>query len=335
MKRAELGRRIKNYLFLNNGIALPGIGGFRISHIDQFLSNNESIIHPPFSKLRFYTENINSGIGTFKKYVYDKEVESMMEKHFQSAINDVLNFGEAELDGIGFLKKNENGEFYLITNDLLDYENHYLPVIDVSNIADIDRHVEADGLYKGVGRDKPNDSSILSESIVEPENQAVGKKKQERSFLQPILAISGVILALFMLFLLRTCWSDFKSGNGIEKDIIMSVPTDDATYFPEIKTEEESVTRSFKETEISDSNKNLVDESSEDHSSCLIVLGSFTNISNAESLEMRMIKEGYNTVINKSDSFYRVAIDTKCDQDHIEQELAFIRSKYEPKAWVM
>ena len=300
----DIGNRIKNYLYLNKEIVLPGFGIFKLEHINQFLSPNEAIIHPPQQKVRFSSFNKNDRTNSkFKNYYLNKVSLKLVKKEIQAAVNNLLNFGNGRIEGLGKLYVSEKKEISFISENLIDSEIKYLPVIDVLS-------------FKGKAKiaTEPTQSidsiSYQQEGFQSrPLSRGTGntvKRYSRNNYFNPSYAsliTASIIVAAILIFAISKC--DFDGfGNNNEKVLEGNV-----LY--------------------SSSNAVATEDEKSEGETFQIVIGSFSNPENAQNI-LRLWEKKYNIQISESGSLHRVIISTQK-----ESELNEIRELVNPDAWIL
>ena len=329
MISTEAAKRIKNYLYLNNRIDLPGIGNFKVYHIDQFLSNNETIIHPPFVKIKFNESVTNEKCNDkLSKYYFDKDIESNLVEHFQDVINDLLNFGSSDIAGLGIVKRIDDSKVIFIPHDVHDVANKYLPIIDTLSFQGHSKVASNEVLKDFSTQSKlpinnPGFSStaINKNSTTVENNGSKDKVKHisssARFNIWKILASLTFLLVCF--FIVRQCLFNKTSfQNGGVDEMLMSIPAVTPSRDVQIDNEDYLMTKTVSSEE-----------------SCIIILGTFNNIDNVRRLEDQIIKDGYKTVTSKHYSMTRVGIEFSCDNVDRKDLLNRIKSQYNKGAWYL
>ena len=133
MLNPEISHKVRNYLFRNKELHIPGLGTLKSESVNQYLSLNETIIHPPFQKVRFWESRIGQKRNSlFKDYYLNKKLNKILKSKFKAVVNEVLNFGYAEINGIGRFSRDNNGTLTYSADKLFNADIKYLPIIDVS-----------------------------------------------------------------------------------------------------------------------------------------------------------------------------------------------------------
>lgn len=331
---ADIGKRIKDYLYQNKEMNLPGMGIFRVYHIDQYLSNNDSIIHPPVVKVRFsQSQKAESTDEALTKYYYDQNVENQLESHFQHLINDVLNFGEAKIKGLGAIKRMKSGEIVFAPGDLLDVDSEYLPIIDTAAFQFAARPVHKDPkgrFQKPEARSRNMSASTFSPHF--PKTKAENNTTQRAGLIG--FSILGLILLLGAFLLCKHCMNENEISDQQGSEVIMSAPEkqlaqgiveDELDYSKGMDFEGQGEKTNALRDDLASSGKQ----------SCTIVVGSFRNQNNAQRLWNKLQSDGFNAVMLPYSNLTRVAVQFECNRRDLKNHLNEIQSNYEVNAWFL
>jgi len=137
--KSKFSEIVSKYLFTYGSVAVPGIGTFAISDSSSGFKLENDILIPP-TKMVGFSEEIVDGDGLVKylktNHGYSrKDADKKISEYSKKFLNDLLNYGVANIPGIGQLSKYANGEIvfepakeYLITS------NYMLPEIKLTPI---------------------------------------------------------------------------------------------------------------------------------------------------------------------------------------------------------
>lgn len=135
--KSKFSEIVSKYLFSYGSVAVPGIGTFSISDSSSGFKLENDVITPPTKMIEF-SETISEE-GGLVKYLKNnhgyskKDAEKKISEYSKKFLNDLLNYGVANIPGIGQLSKYANGEIvfdpakeYLITS------NYMLPALQLT-----------------------------------------------------------------------------------------------------------------------------------------------------------------------------------------------------------
>ncbi|MDG2449173.1 MAG: SPOR domain-containing protein [Saprospiraceae bacterium] len=312
MLTSEFGNKIKNFIFLNKEIPLPGLGVFKLHHINQFLSPNESIIHPPQQKIRFESSSTGSIRNSkFKNYYINKVTLKELEFQFQDTINNLLNFGKDEVKGLGKLSLDDEGSVHFISENLIDAQNKYLPIIDTLTfpMAKVNEKPLSKRIIPkiNVKQDekliyfRPNVNARETKTLNAQTNYSPSKSSK---FVLWATLASALFLIIFLV--IKKC--DFNKEINATNEVLESrLGT---------VTEDQKITTTL-------TNELITNKVS-------IVVGSFLEKRNAQKL-ISDLNQSLSLTIIKNEDYYRVVVIEENDPQVLEK----IRSSINPEAWVL
>lgn len=139
--KSNLSDIVSKYLFSYGQVSIPGIGTFSISDSSSGFKLENDVLTPP-TRMVDFSEDIADQDGLVKYLKNNhghsrKEAEKAIADYSKRFLNDLLNYGVANIPGIGRLSKYASGEIvfdpakeYLITS------NYMLPEIKLTPIDD-------------------------------------------------------------------------------------------------------------------------------------------------------------------------------------------------------
>ncbi|HEX5626039.1 MAG TPA: hypothetical protein VFX48_08485 [Saprospiraceae bacterium] len=305
---------------------LPGIGLFTAEKQASFVDHINHKIHPGRIELQFLPGG--------KKDV-DKMLDQLVEEtgYERQRLNDHLNAlvhfireglqktGSFEFKPFGSFIKTEKGlQWKSGTTNLHQdfYGREALPIQPVVR------------------------SYIKPETVSAPIRLPnTAKKNTELKALMFASAILGI------LALLLFCWPDSctrkpSSGStGVQRPDSAIMNTPDTTSpgmkgFVDTMTYQPSATTDSLQREV------VVDSTNIDSLNqaikfkpCVIIVGSFIKISNANRMEKRIIADGYKPFRERYGSFNRTGITFNCFTHDLQQMLEQLKKDYHPDAWVL
>jgi len=137
--KSNLSDIVSKYLFSYGNVSIPGIGTFSITDSSSGFKLENDILTPP-TRMVDFSEDVTDEDGLVKYLKNDrgcsrKEAEKAISDYSKGFLNDLLNYGVANISGIGRLSKYASGEIvfdpakeYLITS------NYMLPEINLTPI---------------------------------------------------------------------------------------------------------------------------------------------------------------------------------------------------------
>lgn len=146
--KSKFSEIVSKYLFSYGSVAVPGIGTFSISDSSSGFKLEGDVLTPPTRMIDF-SEHIGEEDDGLVKYLKTnhgygrKDAEKKISDYSKKFLNDLLNYGVANIPGIGQLSKYANGEIvfdpakeYLITS------NYMLPELTLTPLGSSPKVVE-------------------------------------------------------------------------------------------------------------------------------------------------------------------------------------------------
>ncbi len=326
---------IKELLATNQGVILPGLGGFISEYESAAFDVNENKFLPPSKKISFkpefsYQDSLLLDY-IYKKEKIDKEKAKKLIDDFIKEVKQNLKKGEKiEFPEIGTLTQNAKGQILFIQNK------------------------ESNLLTDSFGLTSVN----AKKSIIEPTR--IKPAKQKRSYKKLLIIGSSVII---FLILIAAGWF---FTNGYKDFSIFS--SSDSNYVT-VQTEEnrlkEITERNLDSIAKADSIKALIvhsidnntdkkdalyyqepknparptgkEETKQKYSEFHIIAGSFKKMENAEKFANELRKKGYKPkIINSGQNLIRIAIYTYSSETEALTKLYNLRETSEIKSvWIL
>lgn len=291
---------IKDLLVKNQGVILPGFGGFVSEYEPASFDVNENKFLPPSKKILFnrefsYQDDLLSDYISNEEKITKEEAKKRLND-FITEVQQILKKGDKiEFPEIGTLSQNTKGQ--IIFNQNKD-----------SNLL-----TDSFGL-----------SSIKTKkSIVEPAQ--INSYKSKKSYKKPIIISSFIIICLLFIF---SAW--FFTDGFKNVKILNSSNNSIAAVQTEENRLKEITERNLDSIAKADSIKALIVHSIDDntdkkdalyyqepkkedpkpqYSEFHIIAGSFKNIENAEKFANELREKGFNPeILNSGENLIRIAI---------------------------
>ncbi|NOQ25335.1 MAG: hypothetical protein GQ564_08225 [Bacteroidales bacterium] len=321
---------IKELLFTNQGVVIPGLGGFVSEYESAAFDVNENSFIPPSKKITFnpkysYHDNLLIEFISEKENI-DKEKSIKNLEDFVKDIKTRLIKGEKiDFPEIGSLSQNVNEEI-LFEQDT------------TSNLLS-----DSFGL-----------TSVKTKLIVNPQNnvaKAVKPVKQKKSYKKLIFISSSAIVFLCLLTLswfLTEGYTDFSLISSNEKpnpessnNIIINTPEKNLDSIAQADSVKALINQSIDEN--TDKKDALFYTEPEKeapkpkYSEFHIIAGSFKKIENAEVFSSKLRDKGYEPVIIRSgENLIRIAIFSYTDETEALTKLYSLRESSNIKSvWIL
>ncbi len=146
--KINLSDIVSKYLFTYGSVCIPGIGTFTISDSSAGFKLENDVLTPPTKMVEFLEEMKDE--DSLVKYLKNnhgqsrKEAEKKISDYSKKFLNDLLNYGVADIPGIGKLSKYASGEIvfdpakeYLITANYMLPELKLTPIDNTGVVKDL------------------------------------------------------------------------------------------------------------------------------------------------------------------------------------------------------
>lgn len=321
---------IKELLFTNQGVVIPGLGGFVSEYEPAAFDVNENSFIPPSKKITFnpkysYHDNLLTEFISEKENI-DKEKSMQNLEDFVKDVKTRLVKGEKiDFPEIGSLSQN-------IKEEIL-----------------FEQDTKSNLLSDSFGL-----TSVKTKPIVNPQNnvaKAVKPIKQKKSYKKLILISSSAIVFLCLVtlsWLLTEGFTDFSLISSNEKpnpepsnNIIINTPEKNLDSIAQADSVKALINQSIDEN--TDKKDALFYTEPEKeapkpkYSEFHIIAGSFKKIENAEVFSSKLRDKGYEPVIIRSgENLIRIAIFSYTDETEALTKLYSLRESSDIKSfWIL
>lgn len=321
---------IKELLFTNQGVVIPGLGGFVSEYEPAAFDVNENSFIPPSKKITFnpkysYHDNLLTEFISEKENI-DKEKSMQNLEDFVKDVKTRLIKGEKiDFPEIGSLSQN-------IKEEIL-----------------FEQDTKSNLLSDSFGL-----TSVKTKPIVNPQNnvaKAVKPIKQKKSYKKLILISSSAIVFLCLVtlsWLLTEGFTDFSLISSNEKpnpepsnNIIINTPEKNLDSIAQNDSVKALINQSIDEN--TDKKDALFYTEPEKeapkpkYSEFHIIAGSFKKIENAEVFSSKLRDKGYEPVIIRSgENLIRIAIFSYTDETEALTKLYSLRESSDIKSfWIL
>ncbi|MBU8893577.1 MAG: SPOR domain-containing protein [Bacteroidales bacterium] len=319
---------IKELLFTNQGVVVPGLGGFVSEYEPAAFDVNENKFLPPSKKILFnpdysYHDNLLTDFISKRENIDEENSEKLLEK-FVGEIKSKLKKGEKiEFPEIGTLSQTNKGVILF------------------------EQNTESNLLSNSYGL-----KSVKTKQIIHQQSAIKTAKpvKQQKSYKKLILIGSSAIV---FLFLIAASWyftdrftdfsilsfknTEFQAAENSLKDIteknLDSIADADSLKALIVNSIDDN-------TDIKDAlfyEEPVKEDPKPKYSSFHIVAGSFRKMENAEKFSSELKNKGYNPEIIKSDEdLIRIAIFSYNNETEALKKLYRLRETSEIKSvWIL
>jgi hypothetical protein len=321
---------IKELLFTNQGVVIPGLGGFVSEYEPAAFDVNENSFIPPSKKITFnpkysYHDNLLTEFISEKENI-DKEKSMQNLEDFVKDIKTRLIKGEKiDFPEIGSLSQNVKEEILF------------------------EQDTKSNLLSDSFGL-----TSVKTKPIVNPQNnvvKAVLPVKQKKSYKKLILISSSAIVFLCLISLswfLTEGYTDLSLISSNEKhnpepsnNIIINTPEKNLDSIAQADSIKALINQSIDETTDKKDALFYTEPKKEDptpkYSEFHIIAGSFKKIENAEIFSSELKDKGYEpAIIRSGENLIRIAIFSYTDETEALTKLYSLREASDIKSvWIL
>ena len=320
---------IKELLFANQGVIIPGLGGFVSEYEPAAFDVNENKFLPPSKKITFkseysYPDNLLIEFIS-KKENLDKEKSKELLDDFVKDVKHKLQKGEKiDFPEIGILSETTKDKILFTQNK------------------------ESNLLTNSFGLQSIKTKPITKQQTPITKTPPVKKKK---SYKKIIVISSSVIVFLCLIALswvLTEGYTDFSLISFNEKTIL-ETPEKTIINTPEKNLDSIAKADSIKALIVQSIDDNTdkkdalfyqeseIEQAKPKYSEFHIIAGSFKKMENAEKFSDELKNKGYDPeIIQSGENIFRIAIYTYTDETTALKELYRLRKKSDIKSvWIL
>jgi nucleoid DNA-binding protein len=345
----NLSSDIKDLILLNEGLILPGLGGFVTKYHPAEIRRNSNVFDPPSMEIKFDSRMItDNGLLVSrvakKNKISEEEARSVVIDYVESLKRDLQEKDTASIDEVGILVKDSSGNltFKALTGQNYRIQSFGLPEVEVPPFA------------------KPPE--IPRRTLPPPVFQPVSKKRIRIPLAAVIVALvllgAGVVYftGLFDRYLkplfVRAEPVVMLSEDNADKIVFgQQVTADEDTLATEVNQQLTVISSKEKALRYEEPKKTEpvqpetsveitetpvilapVNQSGEFH----IIAGSFLIPGNADRQKNALEKKGYTPqIIRKNDDFFYVALQAFDSKETAMAEMRKLRQELDLPLWVM
>jgi hypothetical protein len=316
-----------------NWIEIPGIGVFNGTKSSAHLNHIEKKIYPGRLLIEFDSANTFRTETMIQNIVaetgYDQD---LLEEHLAALCQSISES----------LKKNNSYEF-IPFGSISDYGGKILFQQSEKNI-----HQE---FYWMEALDITPVEQTSFKSVVPIEPVPIRKTKSQREFYFLLIAL-GILWSVFLGLLLCPPNSRIQhaknedtsndsiplipatNSSGNSMDSLLTADSLHNQINDTVITDKDS-TDQFENVALIDSGNVKALDKEIKYKACVIIVGSFKKLSNAERLSREVKKSGFELFRGEYGSFHRVGIKFNCFEHDLQEMLLKLKEKFHPDAWVL
>jgi len=359
----NIGKAIALLLQKKHKVSLTGLGTFKVQSIPASISDDSKEILPPSAKIIFEeTESIDHSLIEFISDYYEmpktqalKYVNTFTKQFKQKLkIQKTLNF-----NGLGKFSMSRSKLVFKAAKSLEDSIYFGLTPAKLNNITtpivsnDI-KSRQAETINENFGKELAEVSKAMPVTMNMDQNKDSKafdsyqyEEESKWSFLlKPLLIVLGLILLSVILF--KTC-SHFINKDKQPTDTTESTLQSDNELNDTLKaidsaiedgaateTAQDIVKYHFYPHDLdADIDPISISDLSYHPSTCIIIVGSFSKLSNAANYQILLEKEGYDTFVQAKGDMTRVGFYADCADKDLQSFITQIRKDINPNAWYL
>ncbi len=353
----DLTNDIISYIFTEKQLSLPGLGTFYLKQSSSSITPSKRKIYGPKFDIQLkdveYNTEINAAFCQFVANKHNKkisQIEDEVHKYSISLLNNLANFGKANINNLGVLKKVNNKlqfEFSAIFQELLKESYPDLPLLLIER-----------------KEDKQDIISETSKVDARLSHDFVRKKEHHKTgWIFPLVILTLLSLGFVcLMYCLSAVIPDGNSQKGnsnrqnsmppitAAKDTTVIDVTEaksDSTLKSQMQNsenvEDEEINTTAEGTEVLDLEKISIAElidmrdnlKNSFNKSCIIIVGSFKRRGNSIRMKDRLVKSGFTPYVEKYGRFYRTGVVFDCNEKPLYAFLEELRNSIEKDSWIL
>lgn len=314
---------IKDLLYLNDKLVIPGFGGFVAQHTSAQIPTGKNIITAP-GKYFIFDSALKEDDGILVQYI--SRLKSVTLQEAAGQVNDMVN---------GFMKKLDQGNT-LVINQVGYFVKDEKGVIRFKRDEDQNFHPESFGLSP-VGIRLPSVEPELSEDVFVPEKR---KSRLVRILviflaLNAIGALSAVIYWKFGEIKSFFHPSPEKTTVPVVLDTVQHQKTPDTSALGQYIDTSTNIKNALRYEEAQKTARNSVKTDTE--KTFYIIAGSFQSYPKAELFAKTLKKSGFTPeVIEFSQDLFRISVGEYKNREEALKQLETVKSKKgTEQAWLL
>gem|GEM_PF-3788544 len=323
---SQLRKLLISILTRHGLVRINNIGTIYLKDCPAEIDHETGIISPPSKALsirpsqgedpKLFEQALNDGL-------LDDASLIVLEHHIKDKLTQLTSTGTIYLDGLGEISRTSDGRLHLTPSTTHQYFSGFgLPRLELSQIISVEQSTQ-----ELLPKPSQKEEMLVEKSSVGtviPQKDTEGSSPTQ--WLLPVLILIGGLLLMVVMF--RYCQEDIDPGVLITEDADdLSLPTSGETPI----TITEDSTDIFNNP-ILNKYQDILTQDILDQG-CLIVVGSFEDMSNVQSMHERVISLGYEPYLIEYDEGTRVSVTFNCLEHDLLEYLREIRAQLSPKAW--
>ena len=363
----DVAKAIKELLFEQNTVILPGLGGFTSTPISATVDYVKGAVQPPAKKLEFNT-NLVTNDGVLVNYLQQSNLITAQDatvaiENYVAGIKEGLESREIiEIPEVGRLYKDyEQKTRFMPDSTNFEVDSFGLPTVKFNPVTRPKKEVESKATSAKSVPPAPPPKKITPTASKQGANSHWAEK-----ILPTLIIVAAILLALSLFIWLRGCDSGQPQANvpqervnvkpqseSVEDEVVtdedeMTTSTDEdeitttdmdesdpATTSTDIDESDSATSSGQTEEEYSDGESSLEEESST-VTNIFVVVHSFGKRNNARRFSKKLEDGGYIATTKKRGGLYRVGVEVPSTRkNEIESLIYELGREYDAKPVVV
>lgn len=336
--KIEIPRLILDHLLQYGKTSILGLGTLFYEHNSAYLSNDKSQIFPPSNSLKYKDSVENT--DQFAHYVANRmgidpiKALEKVDAYAQNLLNNLLNYGEAEIPKVGAFKKVEGKD--IVFSQLegeINSEYYGLPPVQLKPIQFFKSGEAKDNEMAVSTEDMPSRTKVapLADSSATSSQPSYNYNEEDDSnWLKPLFWILGLVLLCALCY--KGC-EKYRSSQNDKPPVIVDKTDDENGDSNDIKSDPKQV------NDIVGDADPKVDAiaKSKPPTECVIILGAFDSARNVLKMSTKIADMGYEPYEEYFDTMdlTRVGFKFECGEKDLKDFMYEVRKDITPDAWYL
>ena len=368
----DIANDIIAFLFSAGRVDFPGLGSLSINRTGAKINSAKNKLLAPLYYISFdYNAFDDKTFSDFISYlaaknnISEKKASSLFKKYSLGLLNNIANFGQAEIENLGTFKRRDGKILFEISplfEEILKESYRDLPLVYIDRKEDMTKN----------SKNEFSSNSILG-------GTAKKKTSRDRDWIFPLLILTFIALVFICLV---NCLTGIFGGESVVGSDNKNITNTSRNTGVTTHQNEESRKSSdvFKDTVANEENESLpfsdsdsIDNKAENVSgrisnvqndttavigkmekisldelikmapelqkafdkSCIIITGSFVKRHNAARMIKLLVDKGYTPYSERYGRFHRTGVIFDCEKNSLYEFLRILRKDIDKESWVL
>lgn len=321
-KSIDISHIMLDQLILQGKTAVLGLGTFSTEYHGAKFNDDRSAMEPPRQSLRYEAEMDNDYLlqdfAVQRLGLKAKKIEQKLNAFAEQIVNQILNYGNAHIDGVGVIAQDDKGNLFLEKSEDEAISAYFgLPSIPLKPISFIKEATQ------------PKVDSVATLATDD------GTGMQWWHYVLALL-LAALMAGMYTLMVNDDNEPPKQSAASIHQEVQNEVESEKVEPKAEIKTE--AITDTLeRSTNPHAAEANLTNEKKGKLVECVIILGAFESAKNVENMYAKVTKLGYEPYREYFEDLgiTRVGFNFTCEDKDLQSFMREVRKKVSPDAWYL